>query len=77
MIRPLGMPDPEVYPSSTQLPWNADQWGPLAVPARGTTIPINEQTLAQYERIITHHEGHKKVKIDSGKLWIDEQLLAT
>ena len=77
IVGPVGMVDPRIYPSSPATPWNVDQFGPLTVPTKGATIPINEQTLAQYERVITCHEGHRDVKIDNNQLWIDGQQIAT
>lgn len=77
IVWPVGMSSPRIYSSSPATPWNEDQLGPLKVPAKGATIPINEQTLAQYERVITYHEGHNEVKIDNNQLWIDGQQIAT
>jgi signal peptidase I len=73
IIMPQGMADPQVYSSSTVFPWNADQFGPITVPVKGMTISINAETLAQYERVITCHEGHQDVQIDNDQLWIDSQ----
>ena len=77
VIMPVGMVLPKIYASSPTILWNIDQFGPLTVPAKGATIPINKQTLAQYERVITYHEGHRDVKIDNNKLWINGQQIAT
>ena len=77
IVMPAGMIDTRVYPSNPAMPWSVDQFGPLTVPAKGTTIPVNAQTLAKYERVITYHEGHRDVKIDNNKLWIDGQEIAT
>jgi len=77
LMLPSGMVDPAIYSSSEALPWNADHWGPVTVPARGMTVPINTATLAQYERVITYHEGHSDVQIDEGQLWIDGQRVET
>jgi signal peptidase I len=77
MVMPSGMADPQIYPSSAAFPWNADHFGPITVPAQGRTVPVNEQTLAQYERIITYHEGHRDVQIDNNQLWIDGQQIAS
>ncbi|MFM2428751.1 MAG: hypothetical protein RL012_635 [Bacteroidota bacterium] len=73
VVMPQGMADPQIYPSSTARPWNADHFGPTTVPAKGMIMPVNEKTLAQYERVITYHEGHQDVKIDNDQLWIDGQ----
>jgi signal peptidase I len=77
IVMPPGIADPQVYPSSTDCPWNADHFGPTTVPAKGATIPVNEKTLTQYERVITYHEGHKDVQIDNNQLWIDGKQVAT
>ena len=73
LVMPPSMADPQVYPSSEALPWNADHLGPITVPARGMRVPINAATLAQYERAITYHEGHRDVQIEDAQLWIDGQ----
>lgn len=75
MVMPQGIADPKVYPSGASLPWNTDYFGPTTVPAKDVTIPINAATLAQYERVITYHEGHQDVQIDNNQLWIDGQLI--
>lgn len=75
-VMPVGMTNLAIYPSSPTLPWNEDQFGPITVPAKGATTIINKQTLAQYERVITCHEGHHDVKIDGSKLWINGQEIA-
>lgn len=77
VVMPAGMADPQIYPSSAVCPWNADHFGPITVPARGMTIPINERTLMQYERAITYHEGHRDVQINDHQLWIDGQQVAS
>jgi signal peptidase I len=71
IVMPQGVADPQVYPSSALFSWNADHFGPITVPAKGITIPINAENLAQYERVITCHEGHQDVQIDNDQLWID------
>jgi signal peptidase I len=73
VVMPPGMADPQIYPSGALFPWNADHFGPITVPAKGMTMLINEKNLAQYERVITYHEGHKDVQIDNNQLWIDSQ----
>jgi signal peptidase I len=77
VVMPAGLADPQIYPSSAVCPWNADHFGPITVPARGMTIPVNESTLMQYERVITYHEGHRDVQINDNQLWIDGQQVAS
>lgn len=77
LIFPKDMADLTIYPSNEALLWNADHFGPITVPAQGMTVSINAATLAQYERVITYHEGHQDVRIEDDQLWIDGQLLET
>lgn len=45
--------DPDNYP------WSENNFGPLYVPRKGATVPINERTIALYRRIIANYEGNK------------------
>ena len=70
--------DPQRHPSIPAHLWNADLEAPITVPAKGVTIPINAQTLAQYAQVITHYEGHTAVQTDDKhQLWIDGQQVTT
>ena len=73
---PKGMADGQMCQSNAALPWNADYFGPVVVPAQGMTIPINATTLAQYEHVITYHEGHEDVRVDKEQLWIGGEQVA-
>ena len=77
VIVPKGFADPQVYPGSVDFPWNIDQFGPITVPAKGMTIPINARTLGQYKDVIMHHEGHERVRVANSQLWIDGEQLVT
>lgn len=79
IVMPEGVVDPQIYPGSPVFPWNTDQFGPITIPAKGMTIPINKQTLAQYERVITYHEHHRDVRVDDSacQLWIDGKQVSS
>jgi signal peptidase I len=51
--------------------WSADQFGPLWVPKKGATIPINDSTLTYYGTTIKLFDHNDDVKIEGGKLIID------
>lgn len=63
--------EPNIFPDSKTFPWNGDFFGPLVIPAKGMTIPINEKTLATYGSTIKLYDHNDDVKLDSGKLVID------
>ncbi len=49
----------EVFPHNPELySWNQDNYGPIVVPAKGVTVPIDRRTLPLYERIIDVYEGN-------------------
>ncbi len=49
----------QVFPYSKYYPWSRDNYGPLWIPKKGTTVELTIQNLLLYERIITSYEGNK------------------
>lgn len=76
MTEPVGQPDPRLYGSSAYA-WNQDNFGPLNVPRKGVTIPINRQTLALYGPVIERYEDNKQVEISSVDIRIDGRLISS
>ena len=68
-----GVGEARIYPDAGKLPWNTDYWGPIVIPAKGMTIPINDETLTKYGYVIQFYEYNDEVKIADGKLEIDGQ----
>ncbi len=58
-ILPAGQYDPGVFPHNPKFKWNQDNFGPLVLPKRGYTIPLNDSTLALYRRAIEVYEQNK------------------
>jgi signal peptidase I len=48
--------DPMMFPQSPLYGFNVDNFGPVYVPAKGATVPLNLKTLPMYKRIITVYE---------------------
>ena len=48
----------DVFPNDTAYAWTQDNFGPLWVPAKNTTIGITVANLPLYRRIIEQYEGH-------------------
>ena len=46
------------YPLGYGANWNRDNYGPIWIPEKGTTIVLNENTVALYERCIVNYEGN-------------------
>jgi signal peptidase I len=55
---------------STITGWKKFRFGPLYIPKKGESIPLNGKNLQLYRKIIEHHEGHQ-VKQNKGKVMID------
>lgn len=72
-----GVGEARIYPDSRKYPWNTDYWGPIVVPAKGMTIPINDETLTKYGPVIQYYEYNDNVKIADGKLEIDGQPITS
>jgi signal peptidase I len=51
--------DPNIFPSDSRYPWNVDNFGPLTIPAKGTTIELTPDVLPLYDRIIRVYEGNQ------------------
>ncbi len=48
-----------VYPQDTlNFKWNLDNYGPVTIPAKGSTVTLTPQNLSLYARIIRDYEGH-------------------
>ena len=64
-----------VYPDGTKFVWNEDNYGPLMIPAKGSTIKINPENLLKYGFFIQNYEGQENVTMDDQSLTIDGQPL--
>lgn len=62
MTEQAGQVAPGIYGSAVYA-WNRDNYGPLTVPKKGMTIPINEQTLALYGPVIQRYEDNENIDI--------------
>lgn len=68
-----GQAEPRIFPDAKVFNWNADHFGPLAIPGKGITIPINKENLVKYGSTIQDYEGHDEVVINGDQLTIDGQ----
>ena len=47
----------EIFPFTQDSGWTRDYFGPLWIPRKGATVPLTQDNVALYERIITAYEG--------------------
>jgi signal peptidase I len=57
---------------SVNYKFSLDNYGPIVLPKRGATVPLNQQTLSLYERAITAYEGHT-LAVNGNSIYIDDK----
>jgi len=58
-VAQAGNYDAAVFPHNEKFKWNQDNFGPLVMPKRGMTIPLNDSTMILYRRAIELYENNK------------------
>ena len=64
------------FPHHQNYAWTQDNFGPLCVPQKGSTIELTTANLPLYERIIEQYEGHS-LRVEGDKIFIDEVEAST
>src|SRR5690606_40230089 len=52
-----GQWDPGIFPNNKNYSWEVNNYGPIYIPQKGTTVSITPETLPFYQRIIEVYEG--------------------
>ena len=73
MVRPAGRRERHIFPQHDNFTWNEDNFGPVYIPAKGQTVPINIDNIALYRRIIEVYEGNQ-LEIDGSDIYINGQI---
>ena len=60
-----------IFPDGVMMGWNRDTYGPLQIPAKGMTIPMNTENVIKYGFTIAKYEGHENVEVKIGEIYID------
>ncbi len=59
-IEPKGY-NGNVFPHVPSLGWNVDNFGPIYIPKKGTTVKLNTESLPLYKRIISEYERNNLI----------------
>ena len=59
-----------IFPNTPGYDWNRDNFGPLTVPKKGTTVALNIKELPKYRRIIDIYEEND-LEVKDGKIIIN------
>ena len=63
-------PSEDSYPHVAEWGWTQDNYGPIVIPARGTSVELTLDNLPIYERIIEQYEQHS-LTVRDGVIYID------
>jgi signal peptidase I len=67
----------DIFPYDTTYgKWTIDNYGPLYIPEKGHTIPLDDKHFKRYERVIRAYEGNK-VEVKAGVIMINDQPATT
>lgn len=67
---PGGVAEPRIFPKG--MSWNEDNYGPLVIPRKGSTIPLNKYNVEQWRTIIDREYGKQVVELKKGVVTINE-----
>ena len=70
VIKPKGVLDPNLFPFDSTYRWNVDNYGPVYIPQKGSTVSLTKENICFYRRIIGVFEGNKLEERD-GKFFIN------
>ncbi len=63
--------DPAIFPRDTaHFKWAADEYGPIYIPKKGATIPIDSSNIELYRRVIRVYEKNK-LEVKNGAIYIN------
>jgi signal peptidase I len=58
ITKPASYHESHIFPFHNNFPWNEDNFGPVYIPKKGTTIEISPENIMLWERIIEVYEGN-------------------
>ncbi len=73
---PAAGQDTGIFPFTGKTRWTCDYFGPLWIPKKGVTVPLDTENLPLYERIIRDYEHHS-LQVEGNLIRIDGEPAAT
>jgi signal peptidase I len=58
IIKPHDFHETHIFPFDRNYPWNEDNFGPVYIPKKGSTVEINPKNIVLWDRIIEVYEGN-------------------
>jgi signal peptidase I len=73
-VQPLfdreGEYDPKMFPYDPALKWNQDNYGPLWIPVKGTTVKLDTSSLRLYDHVIDIYEEND-LRVEGSTIYIN------
>ncbi len=68
--QPEGLYEDFIFPHDPRLHWNLDNYGPIYIPKKGSTVKLDSINISIYRRAITKYENNE-LKEENGKFFIN------
>ena len=65
-----------IFPQDNSYAWNNDNFGPIYLPEKGKTVPLNLEVLPVYKKIIKDYEGNT-ISVSGNRISINGDLTDT
>ena len=65
-----------IFPQDNSYAWNNDNFGPIYLPEKGKTVPLNIEVLPVYKKIIKDYEGNS-ISVNGNQISINGDLTDT
>ena len=76
IIASKSVPDPNIFPHSSNYDWNVDNFGPLYIPKKGVTVDLSMENLPLYKRIIDVYEDND-LEVKDSVIYINGEQAST
>jgi signal peptidase I len=76
ILEPKGVKGYNIFPQSEVYPWNNDNFGPIYLPAKGSTVALNLKVLPLYKKIIRDYENNT-VTVSGNQVLINGEVADT
>ena len=70
VIEPKGRKGRNLFPQVSSLEWNTDNYGPIYIPKKGSSVSLNMNSLPFYKRIISEYE-HNQLDVIGEHIFIN------
>ncbi|MCF8308990.1 MAG: S26 family signal peptidase [Bacteroidales bacterium] len=74
--RPEDVREPYIYPHDSAYNWNVDNFGPMYIPKKGSTVKLNSQNIALWERVIDVYEDND-LRVEGDDIYINDEKTDT